>query len=216
MPHRPAVPALRICVIARAPVPGRTKTRLIPALGADGAAALSAAMTADVLDGVRAAGRPWRVIADGPDHPIFAGCAVEAQADGDLTARLSHALRDGGLALGTDCVVLHADMLRAAFDGIGRDADVCIGRAEDGGYTYVAVTADAVSRGVFEGVPWSTAHTADAQAARAEALGLRVSVVDGGFDIDEPADLARLRRALDGLSPSVAPRTRRWLDLWRD
>ncbi len=200
-------------VIAKVPVPGHTKTRLIPALGPEGAAALSAAMTADVLETVQATGLPWRVHFSGPaDHAWLIGLPAIPQVQGDLGARLTSALVAGGIAVGTDCVLLSSTTLLGAHARLVEGAHVVLGLAPDGGYTFVAASAHAVAMGVFEHIPWSTAQTATAQLSRAKLLNLRPETVDGTFDVDEPADLERLKAALRGLPPSIARHTRRALD----
>lgn len=197
-------------VIARAPIPGRTKTRLIPALGEDGAAALSAAMLADVIALARATNLPWRVCHAGPgDHPAFEGAPRVPQVGSDLGEVLASALSGGGLAIGSDCVLLEPHVLVDAHLAVTTGvADLVLGLSLDGGYTFVAASGRAVERGVFDDVPWSTPRTADAQLARARALGLSTLAVDGTFDVDEPEDIARLRDAL-ARSPSRLARATR-------
>lgn len=199
-----------VVVLTKVPEPGRVKTRLVPRLGAERAASLARAMAEDVLETVARSGLPWRVALDGPlDHPWARGLGVvEPQAAGDLGVRLAHALRDGGVAIGTDAPTLPAALLRRA---AASTADLALAPAEDGGYVLVAVTAAAVRAGVFTGVPWSTDRTFAAQVDRARALGLTVERLDAGFDVDLPDDLPRLHAALLALPPSVAPRTRAWL-----
>jgi len=197
-------------VIARAPVPGRTKTRLIPALGADGAAGLSAAMLTDVIALARASNLPWRLCHAGPgDHPAFEDADRVPQVGADLGEVLANALAGGGLAIGSDCVLLGTQVLIDAHVAVttGR-VDVVLGLSLDGGYTFVAASGRAVASGVFEHVPWSTSRTAEAQLARANALGLTTLAVDGTFDVDEPEDIARLQEALARSPLHVARATR--------
>ncbi len=203
-------------VMAKVPVPGRTKTRLIPMIGAESAAAFSAAMTADVCAIAAATGIPWRMCLDGPeDHPWVRAlsCDREPQSAGDLGARLAHALRDGGVAIGTDCVLLNPRSLVEAHSAVHEEVDIVLGLARDGGYTFVGASQHAVRSGVFESIPWSTPQTAAGQLRRAAELNLRVRTVDGTFDVDEPADIDALRHALARLSNTVAPRSRAWLAL---
>lgn len=199
-----------IVVMAKVPEPGRVKTRLAARLGAEGAAGLAEAMAADLLATVRRTGLPWRVAVDGPlDHPwCLALPAVEPQPEGDLGARLAWALRDGGVAVGTDAPLLPPELLRRA---AASTAAVRLAPAEDGGYVLVGASREAVQAGLFRGIPWSTGHTLAAQLARARALGLTVELLEGGFDVDRPEDLPRLAAALRSSPPEVAPRTRAWL-----
>lgn len=197
-----------LVVLAKTPRPGFAKTRLVPALGEAGAAALARALAADCLELARRTGLPWEVWLTGPPDPAWEaglGAPVRRQPDGDLGTRLSHALADGGVAIGADAPLLDPALVCVLH---ARPEDLVVARAADGGYTAVRASARAVAAGVFAAIPWSTPRTADAQLARAEALGLTLGEVDGGFDVDVPEDLDTLRRALALLPPSAAPHTR--------
>lgn len=199
-----------IVVIARVPAPGNAKTRLVPALGPDGAAAFARAMTEDVLTIVRASGLPYRVAWAGDlDDPwvIGLGAPEELQAEGGLGAKLRHALRGGGIAIGTDAPTMPVELLTSAADAL-RDHDVVWAPAFDGGYVLVGVRAVA---GIFEDIPWSTTGTYAASVERAEVLGLRHTSLPFWYDVDVPADLDFLRAHLRVLPPDVAPRTRAFL-----
>lgn len=186
----------RVVVLTRTPVPGRVKTRLIPALGPEGAAALHEAMALETVHRAVASGLPVSVFLDGdPAHPFAAalvrlGADIQPQAEGDLGQRLAAALTGPGrrVFLGTDCVLFDsAWLLRAARD----PAPVVIGPAEDGGYWTIAV--DHAWPALFQGVPWSTASVLEHTLAAARGLGLAVSLLPTCYDIDTPADLDRLR-----------------------
>lgn len=199
-----------VVVLSRVPLAGRSKTRLIPALGAEGAASLAAAMAEDVFATVARSGLPWRIAVEGPlDHPwtraLPAPC--EAQPEGDLGERLTVALRGGGIAIGADAPLLPLETLHAAARSA---AQVCLAPATDGGYVLVGVSAAAVARGIFTGVPWSVAETGRAQVERAGALDLSVELLPTCFDVDLPADLTTLRDALAAAPPDVARACRRW------
>lgn len=193
--------------MAKVPAPGRAKTRLIPRLGPEGAARLARAMAEDVLATALTTGLPVRVAVDGDlaDPWVATLPDAEPQAPGDLGARLAWALRDGGVAIGTDAPLLPAALLLAAHHA---RADVRLAPAADGGYVLVGATAAAVARGLFRDVPWSTDHTFAAQRARALALGLSVAVLAPHADVDRPEDLPWLAAALAELPASVAPATR--------
>lgn len=198
-----------ITVFARVPQPGTTKTRLIPRLGELGAARLAAAMTADVIDCVRGTALPFRVaLAGNLTHPWVREleCEWEPQVEGDLGRKLAHALRDGGVAIGSDAPTLPAARLHEAHDSI---TDVVIAPAFDGGYVLVG-TND--SRDLFEAIPWSTPDTFSRQHQRALDLGRSVRILPFWYDIDEPEDLDFLARHLQTLSPQIAAQTRRFLE----
>jgi rSAM/selenodomain-associated transferase 1 len=202
-----------VVVMAKVPVPGRVKTRLIPLLGADGAAGLCRAMTEDTLAMVRSyEGLRWRVALDGDlDDPWVRGlgAAVEPQASGDLGARLRHALRDGGIAIGTDSPTLPRGFLHGAMLLLRQD-QVVFGPAFDGGYVLVGVRGPE-ALGVFDSIPWSTAETCAASVERARALHLTCGTLGFWYDVDTPADLTFLRNHLRTLDPTVAPHTRAFL-----
>ena len=196
-----------IVIFARVPEPGKTKTRLIPALGPVEAARLSAAMTHDVIEMTRKTSLPFRVsLAGDTDHPWTRtlGCDWEPQIEGDLGRKLAHALRDGGVAIGTDAPTLPSAFLHEA---TASSADVVLAPAFDGGFTLVGVTDP---DDIFELVPWSSPETYSRQHQRAIDLGRSVRVLPFWYDIDEPADLDFLSRHLSTLSDRIAPRTREW------
>jgi rSAM/selenodomain-associated transferase 1 len=200
-----------IVIFARVPESGRTKTRLIPALGPADAARLAAAMTGDVLELVASTGLPYRVaLAGNVKHPWVTtlGAEWEPQAEGTLGEKLAYALRDGGVAIGTDAPTVPAAMLREAH---ASTADVVLAPAFDGGYVLVGVQD---STSIFEGVPWSAPNTYAAQHARAVALGRSIRVLPFWYDVDEPSDLTFLARHLQTLPERVAPRTRVLVEAW--
>ncbi len=197
-----------IVLFARVPEPHKCKTRLIPRLGPAGAAHLAAAMTADVIELVRGTGLPFRLALEGDlGHPWvrMLDCEWEAQAEGDLGARLAHALRDGGVAVGTDAPTLPPALLLEAH---ASSADVVLAPAFDGGYVLVGVNDPA---DIFELVPWSSPDTFVRQHQRAVDLGRSVRVLPFWYDVDGPDDLDFLRRHLRTLPGRLAPRTRGFL-----
>lgn len=209
-------------VFARAPVAGACKTRLMPALGPEGAAALQRNLTRHTL---RTASS-WRDALPGaevelwcaPDanHPFFAACAAEfglmlrVQADGDLGARMWLALMDalcGGrtpLLIGTDCPRLSTRDIIELHHALASHDCGFIG-AEDGGYVAVGL-ARAVPQ-LFAGVAWGTDRVMAQTRERALAAGASLVEVNCLPDVDVAEDLARLREdaALAHLLPAVAP-----------
>lgn len=187
--------APRVVILTKDPVPGRVKTRLIPALGAEGAARFHTALVHTTLDLVAASGLDAVVSLAGDPSGAFArairarGTATEPQAGGDLGARLRHALRGPGrrVALGTDCPLFSPQTLAAA----ARSPDpVVVGPAEDGGYWMIAL--DAPQDALFVDVPWSSAQTLAVTLERAASAGLPVRQTVCHYDIDTPDELARL------------------------
>ena len=195
-------------------MPGLAKTRLIPALGADGAAALQERLIRRaVVTATDAALGPVALWA-APDgtHPLFQalrrryGVALGRQPDGDLGARMQEAATAANgpvLIVGTDCPALDADHLHLAAATL-RNYDVVVIPAEDGGYVLIGLRrphADAVrghgmEHGDGDGRDAAAVALADAVMARAaDALGRRPA---GGFG----ADAARGSARLNDLSPS--------------
>lgn len=205
-----------IVVLTKDPIPGQVKTRLIPALGAAGAARLHTAMVQETLRRARATGMPIRVALRGAlDGPFAAalraqGCVVEAQSEGDLGDRLIHALRGPGrrIALGTDCPIFSPTWL---LDAARAPAPAAFGPSEDGGYWTVGVegTGGPAQTGrLFQGVPWSSPETLSRSLMRARNCGIGVSRLPTCYDIDEPPMLARLAadpRCPARLLPFLAP-----------
>ncbi|MFM9879936.1 MAG: TIGR04282 family arsenosugar biosynthesis glycosyltransferase [Burkholderiaceae bacterium] len=193
----------RIQVFAKAPQPGQAKTRLIPALGASGAAALARRMLGHTLAQALAAGIGPVELCASPDTahrdwlgvPLPAGIGCSAQGDGDLGARLSRASQralqtaTAVLLIGTDCPALDASALREAALQLARHDAVLI-PATDGGYCLLGFKQHHAS--LFEAMPWSTAVVAQETLARCAALRWRVWQGAPLPDIDEPADLAAL------------------------
>ena len=200
---------VRIVIFAKAPVPGRVKTRLIPALGEAGAARL-AARTLDLAleQALEAAVGPVELCmnpapgaAEWAAIPLPAGIETSDQGEGDLGERMARAARrtiengEAVLLIGTDCPDLTAERLRVAAACLA-DHDAVLHRAEDGGYALLGLRA--FDAGLFQAMPWSTDAVARLTLDRMAALGWRVWVGETLRDIDEPCDL-------DNLPPGLRP-----------
>jgi rSAM/selenodomain-associated transferase 2/rSAM/selenodomain-associated transferase 1 len=188
-----------IIVFGRYPVPGSTKTRLIPLLGPAGAAELQRHLTESTLDTVlnSGLGRIWFCHAGGTPGQLRRwlgprNLQCKPQINGDLGQRmeaaLGEALRRGHqrvLLVGTDVPGMTAGNLREAFDAL-TDHDVVLGPSRDGGYWLVGVRKPAR---IFDGIAWGSdqvmARTLDA----ARHKGLSTVLLDPLNDIDTPADL---------------------------
>jgi len=189
-----------IVVFAKAPWPGRVKTRLIPALGAEGAAALAERFLAHTLAQARAAavGPVVLCVAGGARHPGVralarsAGVALWPQAGGGLGRRMAAALarmrsqQPLALLAGTDAPALDAEVLRQAAAALSQ-ADAVFGPTVDGGYALVGL-ARAVP-GLFDGMRWSHAGVMAATRERLRAAGARWQELAPLHDVDTPDDL---------------------------
>ena len=190
----------RIVIFAKAPVPGQVKTRLIPALGEEGAARLAQRMLLATVAEAEAAGlaTPELCATPDPDDPRWRaflprlGLRLTDQGEGDLGQRLARAaLRvttegDNILLIGTDCPTLDQCMLRNAAAALAK-FDAVIHPTEDGGYALLGLRRFHAS--LFEGIAWSGPRVARDTIRRIEALGWSLLVGETLRDIDEPEDL---------------------------
>ena len=196
-----------VIVIAKAPVPGRVKTRLCPPCTPDEAATLARAALIDSLEAAAASSATRRVVLlDGEPgswlDPAW-GFEIVAQRDGDLADRL-----DAGFAevtagspivlVGMDTPQLRASDIDRAFAHLRTERDAVLGPAADGGFWLVGFTR--FRPGAFTGVPMSRSTTGDDQLARLRQMGWSVALTDVLVDVDTIDDA---RRVADG-----APGTR--------
>lgn len=194
---------IRIIVFAKAPVPGAAKTRLIPALGARGAAVLARRMLETTLAAARGArlGPVELCMSPDPDAPEWRGIPlpaqveVSAQGEGNLGARLARAAergiaREGRVMLiGTDCPALSATLLRVAAAALIETGAV-IQCTADGGYALLGISR--FDELLFRGIPWSTPEVAAATMRRFAHLNWPLHVARTLHDVDEPRDLVQL------------------------
>jgi hypothetical protein len=195
-----------VLVFAKAPQPGRVKTRLAPLLGERGAARLHARLAARAVRTALAArlGPVELHCAPHARHPFFASLArrqplrLRAQGPGDLGARMHRAFTrclreaDAVLLIGADCPALRAADLRAAARALKRGADVVLAPAEDGGYALIGLRR--ARKPLFDGVAWGSARVMRQTRARLRRLRCRWLELRTVWDVDRPEDLARLRR----------------------
>lgn len=208
---------MKIVVFAKAPEPGGVKTRLISALGAEGAAALHARLVRHTLRTTFAADGVEVELCCSPSaaHPFFIECRREfgvelTRQDGaDLGARMLHAferlLPSGpALLLGTDCPALQAEDLKQAQDLLLHGTDAVFGPAEDGGYFLVGLRRCDTS--LFSEIEWGSNEVMDVTRARLVALRWQWREIATRWDVDRPEDLHRLRRErlLAGLGQNAA------------
>lgn len=187
----------QIVVVAKEPVPGKVKTRLIPAYGATGAAALAMAALQDTLDAALGSTASRVVLAlDGEPGPwLPTGVTVVGQRCSGFGTRLAGAIADAYatsptpvLLIGMDTPQVTPALLDVAltcFDLVSTDA--VLGPAADGGYWCLGLRQPDAR--VFDGVPMSTDRTGAEQLRRLAELGLATSMVAQLRDVDEPADV---------------------------
>jgi hypothetical protein len=199
---RLAARVTRTIIFAKAPVAGAVKTRLIPALGAEGAAALARQMLHRTCEQALAANIGPVELCVSPDaaHPdwnghVPPGVEITRQGDGDLGERLWRAVQRWGaplMLIGTDCPDLDARRLRAAAAMLASH-DAMIHPTADGGYALLGLNRFDPS--LFADIKWSSATVAQDSIARIEALGWSLHIGETLRDIDEPEDLVGLGSA---------------------
>ena len=189
-------------LFAKAPVPGRVKTRLAAEIGAGTAAALYTAFVADTLAKLQEL-KGFADIEIHTDIPTDAWSDTRVtralQAAGDLQLKLLHALtgalsggRPQAMILGSDSPTLPSVYIRKLLDSA---ADVALGPCSDGGY--YAIACRKTHSDMFAGVQWSTANVLEQTERAARACGLTVERGHLWYDVDGPEDLARLMAEAD-------------------
>ena len=216
-----------VCVLmVKAPRAGAVKTRLVPPLSAEGAAALAGCLARDTLACVRSV-VPEAVVAYAPSdgraqlEALLAADSLlwlEQRGEG-LGERIERAAahaaalgRGPVIVVGADSPTLPpAFVADAAASLAAGESDVALGPTEDGGYYLVGLRRPA--RGLFRNVAWSTPLAYRQTAENAARLGLRLLQLPRWYDVDTPADLLRLRDELDAdaQARTRAPHTYRWL-----
>ncbi|NJP11900.1 MAG: glycosyltransferase [Leptolyngbyaceae cyanobacterium RU_5_1] len=178
------------------------KTRLIPALGADGAADLHRQMAEHTLVQVQKLQLKYPVGVEvrfvGGNHDLMRcwlgrDLGYVLQGDGDLGARMARSLQPAFSAgvtqiviIGTDCPQLDAVLLEQAFEAL-HQRDLVLGPATDGGYYLIGVRRFVPE--LFAGIAWSTPDVLQQTVAIAQKLGLAIAYLSTLSDIDYPEDL---------------------------
>lgn len=188
-----------IAVLAKAPIAGFAKTRLIPAIGAHAAAVLQERLTEHAVATAVTADIGPVTLWCAPDssHTSFRemaarfSIALAQQPEGDLGARMLAALGLGGLVIGSDCASFTPTHLRAAAAALG-EADVVLIPAEDGGYVLIGMRAPRPE--LFSGMTWGAPTVLAETRRRIAALNLRAIELAPLWDVDTEDDLARLER----------------------
>lgn len=202
----PRFPHARILIFAKAPAPGACKTRLIPALGAEGAARLAGKLLTATVERTCGAGLAPVELWCAPDtsNPLFRQHAERftlpllTQCGADLGARMSSAMTaaletaDRAVLIGTDCPGLDAAYLEGALAALDT-APIVIGPAVDGGYVLLGARRDAASAfdQIFTAMPWGSDRVARLTRARLREAGMDWAELATLADIDRPEDLTR-------------------------
>ena len=188
-----------IAVFAKAPIPGRVKTRLAATLGEAEAAIRYEQMVSILLQRLRQASE--KLTADVELHTDIPTDAWSThtvtrhlQCQGDLGQRMLYTLQTGLAAARPRVLILGGDVPTVPIPFLEQllsaPEDIALGPAEDGGY--YAISARRTHADMFAHVEWSTARAREQTVTACRRAGLSVALGSMWFDIDEPSDLARI------------------------
>jgi rSAM/selenodomain-associated transferase 1 len=193
----------KILVFARAPVAGKVKTRLIPALGAEQSADLHKLLTAQTLD--TACGTSDLTVQTElwctPDtkHDFFQACASEygitlkTQQGENLGGRMLSAFEstlltsDWAILIGTDCPDLNIDDIRQAIMELENGKDAVAGPAHDGGYYLLGLRKTHAD--LFDDIPWGNSEVWQLTQHKLMQLNYSHTMLRFQHDLDRPQDL---------------------------
>ena len=190
----------KLVVFAKAPHPGTVKTRLIPRMCPESAAALHLAMATDLLNRLEQL-RPFFDLELHTNEPTraFSGLPIRTQAPGDLGVRLYAALAEGLRSGRPAVLVMGSDSptvpLSHISDMLATNDDVVLGPTSDGGF--YAILCRRAHPEMFRGVTWSSGTTCADTVAAVLRSGLTLSIGGTWYDIDTPEDLSRLAQDPD-------------------
>jgi rSAM/selenodomain-associated transferase 1 len=201
-------------LFAKAPRPGRVKTRLVPPLTHDEAAAFARLCLEESLRRFRAeVPAAWTLFLDEPPESWCSeianayGIAIAEQGEGDLGERLHRAFR-GLLAtssrvvmIGSDSPTLDPAWIASALARL-ESADVVLGPARDGGCYLIGMRRDPGT--ILDEITWSSSRVCDQIRARASGAGARLAMLPEWYDLDEASDLERAARDVSAC-PAIQP-----------
>jgi uncharacterized protein len=199
----PSNDQVSIAILAKAPIPGFAKTRLIPAIGAHAAAILQERLTERAVATALAANVGPVTLWCSPDatHTTFLKLVarlritLRPQPEGDLGSRMLAATAASAgpvLVLGTDCPALTEVHLRSAANAFRDGTDVILIPADDGGYVLIGTRS--AQPALFAGIAWGTQAVLAETRARVIAHRLVLTERPPLWDVDTESDLARLER----------------------
>ncbi len=186
------MPRVKVVLFARFPTPGRAKTRLLPVLDPEAAAALHARLVERMMATMRASGLPFEVQITGASPDRFArwlGSEIPLvdQGDGDLGDRMGRVIPPA-IIIGADIPDLRADHLHAAAAAVAAGR-IAIGPAEDGGYYLIGLPHRADF--LFDAMPWGSDRVLTETLARLGEQAIAPVLLPELADLDRPEDLAR-------------------------
>ena len=193
-----------LIVFAKPPIAGLAKTRLIPALGEDGAADYHKKLLHHTLKNVICEEK-WDThlwCSENTKHDFFQFCekefslVLQQQIDGDLGSKMAHAIEqmlkdyEKVCIIGSDCPLINVQKIQDVFNCLKKNDDVVITPAEDGGYVQLAVKRQ-LQPAIFAGIRWGGADVFQTTLHNISRLGLNPVIQSTLWDIDEPEDMIR-------------------------
>ena len=192
-----------LIIFSRYPQPGKTKTRMIPALGEKGAADLQREMTEHTLKTATRLALSRKIAIEihfaGGDTKLMSQWLGEElyyvlQAAGDLGDKMRSAFEgafDSGsqriVIIGIDCPDLNSTILNQAFDAL-QQQDLVLGPAEDGGYYLIGLSHRVTQ--LFQNIDWGTDQVFEQTVKLAQQQQLDVHYLPFLADVDRPEDLS--------------------------
>lgn len=199
-----------LAILAKAPIPGEVKTRLVPAISEGEAARLHERLlrhTLAVALETTACHRITLWTALDHAHPLFLelagrhGIELRPQPEGDLGERMHHALacmEESGLLIGSDCPALTPEVLHRCH-AILQKVDAVVLPAEDGGYALIGLQR--ADPRLFSAIDWGTHSVMARTRDRIGELGWRLACPAVVWDVDRPEDLERVAGEFPDLLP---------------
>jgi len=192
-----------LLVFTRAPIPGQTKTRLIPLLGAQGAAKFHEAVLLKTLADAKASNYETIEIWCEPDinHPFLQrcslnfSCALTVQHGNNLGEKMHHATdvalvtNNFVVLIGSDCPALSTDILNQSYQHLTNGKDAVMGPTSDGGYYLIGLKKP--EHGIFQDISWGEGNVAETTRQKFNLLGMDYAELEELSDIDTPDDYQR-------------------------
>jgi rSAM/selenodomain-associated transferase 1 len=209
--------------MAKAPLPGKVKTRLCPPLSPRAAADFYACLLADIAaEAARLRGARLYLYYSPRGRKghfrdaAFSPYLLREQAGKDLGERMARSVEEAfaegagrAVVIGADCPALSAGRIRSAFRELAGAADAVFGPAVDGGFYLAGIGAPAPR--LFSDIEWSAPSVLSEVLSRCRREGMTYALLPVESDVDTAGDIAALRRWARAHQAPPCPRTRRWL-----
>ena len=193
-------------IFSRDPVPGKTKTRLIPLLGEQGAADLHRILLSEIIKSANESifsnvelwctSDPAESILH--EYTKYNQFKLIKQVGNNLGERMLYAARQAlnqykfAVIIGSDCPLLSSQMLDMAYQTLEKGCDAVLGPTDDGGYYLLGMRN--IDNAIFKNIPWSESNVAEITRGKMQNLGWNYVELDCLWDIDRPEDIKKLSR----------------------